>query len=100
MSGFLAVIDPSRRLLAEAGLVRPMAMLSSRGDRYAVWRNSESVMAVARFDWELADEFSGSALIVHDEYFSLIGNRNHRLATRGLCGRHGPGSFSITRVIL
>jgi asparagine synthase (glutamine-hydrolysing) len=66
MSGFLAVIDPSRRLLAEAGLVRPMAMLASRGDRFAVWRNSESVMAVARFDWELADEFSGSALIVHD----------------------------------
>ena len=55
MSGFFAVIDPSRRLLAEPGLVRPMAMVASRGDRYAVWRNNESVMAVARFDWELAD---------------------------------------------
>ena len=66
MSGFFAVIDPSRRLLAEPGLVRPMAMLASRGDRYAVWRNNESVMAVARFDWELADEFSGPGLIVQD----------------------------------
>jgi len=66
MSGFLAVIDASRRLLAESGIVRPLASLSSRGDRYAVWRNNESVMAVARFDWELADEFSGPGLIVHD----------------------------------
>ncbi|HEX5071860.1 MAG TPA: asparagine synthase-related protein [Gemmatimonadaceae bacterium] len=66
MSGFFAVIDPSRRLLAEPGLVRPMAALSSRGDRFAVWRNNESVMVVSRFDWELADEFSGPGLIVHD----------------------------------
>jgi len=72
MSGFLAVIDPSRRLLAESGLVRPTAMLSSRGDRYAVWRNSESVMAVARFDWELADEFSGPALIVNDGDLTVV----------------------------
>src|SRR4051812_7959125 len=49
MSGFFAVIDPSRRLLAESDIVRPLASLSSRGDRYAVWRNNESVMAVARF---------------------------------------------------
>src|SRR6476469_2884659 len=66
MSGFFAVIDPSGRLLAEPGLVRPMASLSLRGDRYAVWRSNESVMAVARFDWELADDFSGPALIVND----------------------------------
>jgi hypothetical protein len=66
MSGFVAVIDPSGRLLAEPGLVRPMASLSLRGDRYAVWRSNESVMAVARFDWELVDEFSGPALIVND----------------------------------
>lgn len=71
MSGFVAVIDPSRRLLAEPKLVRPLAALSPRGDRYEVWRSSESVMAVARFDWELDGGFSGSALIVNDGDISV-----------------------------
>src|SRR4249919_3770512 len=71
MSGFVAVIDPSRRLLAEPSLVRSLAALSPRGDRYEVWRSNESVMAVARFDWELADEFSGAGLIVNDGDISV-----------------------------
>ena len=71
MSGFVAVIDPSRRLLAEATLVRTLAALSPRGDRYDVWRSNETVMAVARFDWELADEFSGTALTVNDGEISV-----------------------------
>jgi len=71
MSGFLAVIDPSRRLLAEPSLVRSLAALSSRGDRYEVWRSNEAVMAVARFDWELVNGFSGPALIVNDGDISV-----------------------------
>ena len=71
MSGFVAVIDPSRRLLAEPSLVRSLAALSPRGDRFEVWRSNESVIAVARFDWELADEFSGTALVVNDGDISV-----------------------------
>jgi asparagine synthase (glutamine-hydrolysing) len=66
MSGFLAVIDPTRRLLDDASLARALGALSPRGDRYEVWRSGDSVMAVTRFDWELADEFSGASLIVND----------------------------------
>jgi asparagine synthase (glutamine-hydrolysing) len=36
-----------------------------------VWRSNDSVVAVARFDWELADEFSGTALIVNDGDLSV-----------------------------
>jgi asparagine synthase (glutamine-hydrolysing) len=71
MSGFVALIDPSQRLLAEPSLVRTLAALSARGDRYEVWRSSESVVAVARFDWELAEEFSGPALVVNDGDLSV-----------------------------
>lgn len=66
MSGFVAVVDPTRQLTTEPNLTRTLATLSSRGDRYEVWRSGESIVAVARFDWEMADEFSGSALIVND----------------------------------
>ena len=71
MSGFVAVIDPSRRLLAESTLTRTLAALSGRGDRYEVWRSNESVMALVRFDWELSDEFSGASLIVNDGDISV-----------------------------
>ena len=43
-----------------------LATLSSRGDRFEVWRSGESVLAIARFEWESAVEFSGDALIVND----------------------------------
>jgi len=71
MSGFVAVIDPSRRLLDEPSIVRALGAIAARGDRYEVWRSNESVIAVARFDWELADEFSGPALIVNDGDLSV-----------------------------
>jgi asparagine synthase (glutamine-hydrolysing) len=66
MSGLLAVIDPTGRLLAEPHLTRPLAALSSRGDRYDVSRRNGAVVAVARFDWELAGEFSGECLVLND----------------------------------
>src|SRR6478672_7377286 len=71
MSGFAAIIDPTRQLLAEPSLTRMLAALSPRGDCYEVWRNEESVLAVTRFEWEMADEFSGSALIVNDGDISV-----------------------------
>ena len=66
MSGFFAIIDPTHRLLDEASVSRALAALAPRGDRFGVWRSADSVMAVARFDWELADGFSGASLIVND----------------------------------
>ena len=66
MSGFVALIDPSRRLLAEPSVVRTLASIGPRGDRYEVRRSNDALIAVARFDWELADEFSGPALLVND----------------------------------
>jgi asparagine synthase (glutamine-hydrolysing) len=66
MSGFVAIIDPSKRLLAEASVARMLGALGSRGDRSEVKRDGECVLAVTRFEWELADEFSGSALLVTD----------------------------------
>ena len=40
--------------------------IASRGDRSEIWRNGESVVGVARYEWELADGFSGQSLVVHD----------------------------------
>lgn len=71
VSGFVAVIDPSRRLLGEPSVVRALAAMSPRGDRYEVWRSNDSLIAVARFDWELADEFSGPVLLVTDGDLSV-----------------------------
>jgi asparagine synthase (glutamine-hydrolysing) len=70
MSGIFAVIDPTRRLLNDASLAASIVALSLRGDRYEVWRSGDSVMTVARFDWELDDEFSG-ALLVNDGDLSV-----------------------------
>ena len=70
MSGFFVVVDPTRQLLADAALTPSISSLAPRGTRYEVWRNSESVLAVARFDWELEDEFS-SALLVNDGDLSV-----------------------------
>ena len=63
MSGILAVVDPTRRLLNDTSLAASIVALSTRGDRYEVWRSGDSVIAVARFDWELDDEFSGALLV-------------------------------------
>src|SRR5689334_129304 len=71
MSGFVAIVDPSHQLTREPDLTRMLAALSSRGDRVERSREGESVLAVARFSWELADEFSGPALIVHDDDISV-----------------------------
>ncbi len=51
--------------------MRTLAAIAPRGDRYEVWRSNDSVIAVARFDWELSDEFSGPALIVNDGDLSV-----------------------------
>jgi len=66
MSGFLALVDPSRRLLAESSLAPMLATLSSRDDRCEVWRNGHGMLAAARFDWEMTDGFSGPVLVVRD----------------------------------
>jgi len=51
--------------------VRALAAIAPRGDRYEVWRSNDSLIAVSRFDWELADEFSGPSLLVNDGDLSV-----------------------------
>jgi asparagine synthase (glutamine-hydrolysing) len=66
MSGFIAVVDPRKRLLAEPSIARMVAALSPRGDRCESRRNGDSALAVVRFEWELIAGLSGPALIVDD----------------------------------
>ena len=40
--------------------------IASRGDRSEIWRDGESVIGVARYEWELTDGFSGRTLVVND----------------------------------
>jgi asparagine synthase (glutamine-hydrolysing) len=72
MSGFLAIVDPSKRLLAEASVARMLGALGSRGDRSEIKRDGQCVLAVTRFGWELADEFAGSSLLVTDGDVSVV----------------------------
>jgi asparagine synthetase B (glutamine-hydrolysing) len=72
MSGFVAIVDPSKRLLAEASVARMLGALASRGDRSEVKRDGECVLAVTRFDWELAEGFSGPGLVVTDGHVSVV----------------------------
>ena len=72
MSGFVAIVDPSKRLLAEASVARMLGALAARGDRSEVKRDGECVLAVTRFDWELAEGFSGPALVV-DTAITVLG---------------------------
>ena len=92
MSGFIAVVDPRKRLLGESGISRMLAALSSRGDRCEVRRSGESVLAVVRFEWELTDGFSGTAMIVNDGDLSVAADASvyyrkdllHALAAAGV----------------
>src|SRR3970282_813704 len=103
MSGFIAIVDPRTRLLGESGVSRMIAALSSRGDRREVRRSGESVRAVVRFEWELADGFSGAALIVNDGDLSVAADasvyyRNdlvHALGAAGARPSGGPASHRI-----
>ena len=66
MSGIVAVVGPEFAAEGDIGLSRMLAAAGQRGDRTEVWRSGESVLAVTRFDWELADGFSGQTLVVND----------------------------------
>ena len=72
MSGFVAIVDPSKRLLAEASVARMLGALAPRGDRSEVKRDGECVLAVTRFEWELAEGFSGPTLLVTDGDLSVV----------------------------
>ena len=52
--------------MEDASLTRMLGGIASRGDRSEIWRNGESVVGVARYEWELTDGFSGQTLVVHD----------------------------------
>src|SRR5215211_3914972 len=72
MSGFVAIVDPSTRLLAEASVARMLGALASRGTQLDVKRDGECVLAVARFAWELEDGFAGSSAVVNDGDVSVV----------------------------
>ena len=71
MSGILAVVDPHQRFNSDDSVARMLGALSSRGTMSEIWRSDESVLAVARFEWEMADGFSGRALVVNDGTLSV-----------------------------
>jgi asparagine synthase (glutamine-hydrolysing) len=66
MSGVVAIVGLDRTAPEDVGLARMLGGIASRGDRSEIWRNGESVVGVARYDWELIDGFSGQTLVVND----------------------------------
>lgn len=47
-----------------------ISAMGSRGtDRLEVWQDEDAVLAVCRYDWEMAPEFSGDALLASDDRF-------------------------------
>ena len=72
MSGILAVVDPHQRFNTNDSVGRMLSALTSRGSLSEIWRSGDSVLAVARFDWEMADGFSGPALVVNDGSVSVV----------------------------
>ena len=66
MSGIVAIVGPNKSVAADVSLARMLGGIASRGDRSEIWRRGESVLAVARFDWELTDGFSGQVLVAND----------------------------------
>lgn len=92
MSGFLAIIDPDGKLLAQPSVAPMLAVLSQRGDRVEVRRTADALFAVSRFDWEMGEEFSGDALVVTDGDVSVAADASmyyredlsRALATKGV----------------
>ena len=69
MSAVLGVFG-ERVPLTDEELRRMLAAMAPRGaDHVAVWREGSVVLAVQRFDWEMAPGFSGSALLAQDERY-------------------------------
>ncbi len=91
MSGFVAIVDPSKRLLAEASVARMLGALAPRGDRSEVKRDGECVLAVTRFEWELADGFSGPTLLVTDGDLSVVADASVYYRDDLLRSLHGAG---------
>jgi asparagine synthase (glutamine-hydrolysing) len=71
MSGILAVVDHRQRFNSDDSVTRMLVAMAGRGTLSEIWRSDDSVLAVARFDWEMADGFSGRALVVHDGGISV-----------------------------
>jgi asparagine synthase (glutamine-hydrolysing) len=67
VSGILGVIGGEADLRRDSDISAMLAALKRRGDQTEVWRHDGAVLAVARFDWELAPGYSGASLIVHDD---------------------------------
>ena len=63
MSAILGVFGS--RLPDDAVVRRMLGAMRGRGaDRVAVWRSEHAVLAVSRFEWEGASQFSGRAMVV------------------------------------
>jgi asparagine synthase (glutamine-hydrolysing) len=66
MSGIVAIVGTDRRIADDASLATMLGGIASRGDRSEIWRTGDSVLAVARYEWELGDGFSGEVLVAND----------------------------------
>ena len=71
MSGIVAIVGSDQSTGADDSLPRMLGGLASRGDRTEIWRTGDSVLAVARYDWELTDAFSGQLLVLNDGDISV-----------------------------
>jgi len=91
MSGILGVFG--RDLPDDTVVRRMLGGLRARGaDRVDVWRGTNALLAVSRFDWEAAPEFSGEAMVVDDGEFVVVADASlyyrddlrRKLASSGL----------------
>ncbi len=78
---------------SEPAITRMVHGLRGRGaDRSEIRRDSQGMLAVSRFEWERAPQFSGSALVVDDGASALVADASiyyredlrRRLASRGV----------------
>lgn len=67
MSAILGVFTIGPSAPRDAVIRQMLERMSRRGsDRAAIWREGSAVLAVSRFEWELAEGFSGPVLVRQD----------------------------------
>ena len=66
MSGIIVIVEPRHETIGDASVAPMLAAIADRGDRCEVIRRDDTVLAVARFEWEMEVGLSGNALVVTD----------------------------------
>ncbi|HLV26343.1 MAG TPA: asparagine synthase-related protein [Gemmatimonadales bacterium] len=103
MSAILGVFS-SARTISDAEARRMLGAMDSRGaERTEIWRDDHCVLAVSRYEWELASQFSGPVLIASDDRYVVAADASvyyrrelvEALARDGIGGRQDSAAYLI-----